>query len=116
MKTIKTKFNKIPFKNSFGVALLTNFLMIILILALQGFLPPVVPLFYGQPQGEAQLARSIFLILPPAISFLITLANAFLSTLIKNKFLQTILLGLAVVVTVFSSVTVVKIILLVGSF
>jgi len=95
---------------------LTNLFVILMVILLQGHFPPVVPLFYGKPQGEEQLVQSILLILPPLISILIITLNTILLSFLKNKFLQKILFGLIITITVLSTITVIEIILLVGSF
>jgi hypothetical protein len=107
--------NKIPFKKTVFALIFFNLLMVALVLIAQRILPPVVPLFYGRPQGGEQLAQSLFLSLPPFISLLITLVNLAFIYLLENRFLQKVLLGLAIGVTILSTITVFKIISLVGA-
>ncbi len=114
MKSFKN-LNKIPFKNTDFTLLLINLLLIILIVFARRFLPPVVPLFYGQPQGREQLAKSTFLVIPPLIALLVVAINTSIIFFMKNKFLQKVLLGLAIMTTVLSTITIVKIIFLVGN-
>ncbi len=84
---------------------LVNILVILGVLFFQSHLPPVVPLFFGLPLGEQQLANSWALIIPPIV------ALAFLGV---NIFIKQVLLGLTLTTTALSTITVVKIILLVG--
>ena len=85
---IPKSLNKIPFKNTVLALLFANFLVIILVAFAQRFLPPVVPLFYGQPQGRQQLAKSIFLMFPPLIALSIVIVNTGILFFMKNDFLQ----------------------------
>ena len=106
---------KIPFKGIIIALLITNLLVSLLVIFLQKYLPPIIPLFYGKPRGGEQLAPSSFLLLPPGISILIILVNSLLMVFQKNEFLQKVLLGLMLGITLLSTITVIKILLLVGS-
>ena len=79
-------------------------------------LPPQVPLFYGLPETEERLASSWMLVIPSGVSFLILLANASLSLFIEDEFPKKILVAASFAVTLFSAITTLKIISLVGSF
>lgn len=79
-------------------------------------LPPQVPLFYGLPQTEEQLASAWMLVIPSALAFLMLLGNASLSLFIEGDFLKKALVGASFAVSLFSAVTTLKIIFLVGSF
>lgn len=96
------------------ICLVTNALVVTLVLIFQKNLPPVVPLFYGLPQSEAQLAPSYALSLPPLISLIIVGVNTLIGKLLKNSFLQNVLIALIIATTAFSTITVVKIFFLVG--
>lgn len=78
-------------------------------------LPPVVPLWYGRPFGEAQLTDSKFLFLPLAVSFLVAVINYIVILLSKDAFIRKMLVGTSIVVFSLSLITVLKIILLVGN-
>lgn len=97
-------------------AIIINLLVILSVLALIGFLPPQVPLFYGLPEGQDQLATSWFLILPATTSLFILVSNLLITPLIKEPFLQKTLVLAGIATAFFSTVTTVKIIFLVGSF
>src|SRR3990172_4085421 len=107
---LKRNLAAIPFQQTVFALIFFNLLLVALVLVAQETLPPVVPLFYGKPQGEEQLAQSLFLSLPPFISLLITLINLAFIYLLDNRFLQKVLLGLAIGVTILSTITVIKII------
>ncbi len=116
------KANQIPFKNYVFSAIGANLVILAVVALSLKYLPPQVPLFYGLPQSEDQLVPSWALIVPPAVSILIILANVSFSLLVfkndfaKDEFLKkTLILG-GLLVSVFSIVTTIKIILLVGSF
>ena len=102
-------------KSPLAVCVVINLLVALGVVLFQNHLPPVVPLFYGRPLGEEQLAQQIFLILPPAIASLLCVLNFLISPIFNDKFLKNMLIGLGVVATLLSSITVIKISLLVGS-
>ncbi len=77
-------------------------------------MPPLAPLFYGRPVGEAQLTNSLGLLIAPGTSFLITVLNLFLSLWTKDDFLKKLLAVSTIVISVLTAITVTKIILLVG--
>lgn len=75
-------------------------------------LPPLIPLYYSHPWGESQLAGPIFLLLLPGTSFFFTFLNLALAVnfLEKRKFLSIILSWTSVIVSLFSLITLAKII------
>ncbi|OGM03155.1 hypothetical protein A2115_01405 [Candidatus Woesebacteria bacterium GWA1_41_8] len=79
-------------------------------------LPPQVPLFYGLPETEERLAASWMLAVPSAVSFLILLGNASLSLFTEDEFSKKILAASTLAASLFSAITTLKIISLVGSF
>jgi len=96
------------------VALFINALVIGGVLFLQKNLPPMLPLFYGLPLSEAQLAPSYALSLPPLISLIIVGVNTLIGKILKDNFLQKVLLALTIASTALSTITVLKIFFLVG--
>ena len=88
---------------------------ILAVFILQTKLPPQVPLFYGAAEGETQLILSWGLVIPSTFSILVVIANSALSTFTKNEFTKKVLIFSALVVTLFSVITTIKIIFLVGS-
>lgn len=108
---------EIPFKNIILAALLTNILAIGLVFLMRkNYLPPEVPLFYGLPEGEAQLAPSINLIFPSILSLVVISLNILLISVIKDGFLKNTLSIVSLIVTFFSLITTIKIVFLVGGF
>lgn len=108
-----------PFRQTliFSIFLNLAFIAIVLLLAtlFKSILPPQVPLFYGEPEGNQQLAQSWLLILPSLISLVIIFVNYFLSLTVKEDFLKKALILSGIAATFFSAITTIKIILLVGS-
>lgn len=80
----------------------------------QSALPPVVPLFYGLPAGEEQLAQTALLAIPAVIALLLIASNFLLLRVSRDKFLQNVLLSTMVVITALSTITIAEIIFLIG--
>ena len=110
------KENKLPLQNLLIVSLVVNVLVIASVIMLKNNLPPEVPLFYGMPKGSEQLAMSNFLILPSAISMIFIFVNVGISYFTSDEFIKNILIATGVAATIFSSITTVRIIFLIGSF
>ncbi len=106
----------IPFKDFVGLAFLINIIVIALVVLIQRFLPPRIPLFYGLPEGEEQLVSSLSLIIPSLASLIIMIMNIILSYFLKNEFLKKFLIITAIGAGLFSTITTIKIVSLVGSF
>ncbi|MGA3291685.1 MAG: hypothetical protein ABSC49_00895 [Candidatus Microgenomates bacterium] len=110
-------FLKRIFSNNYFLAtVILDILTIALILVLQSFLPPVVPLLYGRPVGEGQLVPRLWLIIAPIASLAITLINIPLNLWVKDDFLKKIIAISTLVISCVTTITVIKIILLVGFF
>jgi hypothetical protein len=105
-----------PFKNYLWVGVILNLVALAFVLLVQGRLPPQVPLFYGLPQGEEQLTKPIFLVLPALISLAIISINFLSSRFIKDDFLKKVLVVVGLATAVFAGITTFRIILLVGNF
>lgn len=104
------------FKNYVYVAVALNFLSALLILILSKQIPPVVPLFYGRAVGESQLVGRLGLLIAPVASLFITILNLFLSSTTSDLFLKKVYTSASFLISVFTTITVVKIIFLVGFF
>ena len=109
-------WKKITFHNFFLASGILSILSIIGIIAVKNFLPPVVPLFFGKPSGEDQLASYWMLFLIPAVSILINAINLFINMSSKDVFVRKILAVSSFVIAFMAATTLVKIILLVGFF
>lgn len=96
--------------------LLVNLGLIAFVVFSQNYLPPVVPLLYGLPLSEEQLVPKLFLTTPAIAAMLVVAINFLLiRTAIKNSFLQKVLVSVFVLASILSSITILKIIYLVGS-
>jgi len=109
-------WKKVTFPNFFIFAAVLSLLTAVIILITKSFLPPVVPLFYGKPTGTDQLAPTLFLLVVPAISLAITAVNVFINSSAKDDFIKKFIAASSLIISVMATVTVVKIILLVGFF
>ncbi len=105
---------KLPLKGYFNASWILNFIIIIFSLLIQKRLPPQIPIFYGLPQGEAQLSSPIGILIPSVSSLIFVLLNLFLINIIKDEFIKKVLVVAGLTTAVFASITVVKIIFLVG--
>lgn len=114
-KKTPVSIQKIPFPYITGTVFLLNLGIIGYVIFAQSYLPPRVPLFYGQPRGEAQLASKIMLIVPPLLSQLILVVNTIITVRIKDEFAAKALISFTVLCSIFASISVLKIISIVGS-
>lgn len=96
---------------SIGISVLN----LIIVLAAQRFLPPVVPLYYGLAEGEQQLGASNELFIAPVLAFGIIIINYAIASFIYNEFVKQALVIIALSTSVLLLITSVKIIFLVGS-
>ncbi len=113
---ITSTWLKTPFKGFFYASLVLGFSSIVFILAFKSFLPPIVPLFYGRPFGESQLVPVLYLFFAPIVSVVITLANSGLAMLTEDSFSKKILISGAFLLSLLITITILKIIFLIGFF
>lgn len=106
----------VPLKKVLYLSFTLSILNLVTVLAIQNNLPPEVPLYYGLPEGPEQLSSSLGLTIPSIVSIIVIFLNTTLALLLKNKFLQQTLILTSFAISIFSSITVTKIILLVGNF
>jgi hypothetical protein len=104
------------FKKTVIVCLIINLLAIITVVILRKNLPPIIPLFYGLPVSEEQLTSSLGLIIPGIVSLVLIAINYFLAQSTKDEFIEKILTGLIISTTALALITVIKTIILIGSF
>jgi len=109
-------WKKLAYRNYFLAAVIINIGVFLSLVLLRNFLPPLAPLFYGRPVGEAQLTNTFGLLIAPGASLLMTALNLGLSFWIKDNFLKKLLAISAIVISVLTAITITKIILLVGFF
>lgn len=112
---IDSRFEKMPLKSLFVISIIINALFILIGLISQLILPPEIPLFYGLPKNNEQLAPSLFIVLPAATSLIITIVNAVLSINTDSSYLKKTLAFASISASLLSSIATYKIILLVGS-
>jgi hypothetical protein len=110
------QIENIPLKGLIYITLAINVLMVLSVLLLKKFLPPVVPLYYGLVKSEAQLTKQTYLIIPSLTSFTVLLTNIFFSIFSDNEYLKKTLIVGAFAVTFLSAITTLKITFLIGSF
>ena len=113
---LKTESGKLPAKRLLYMSFCVSLFNIVLVLILQRFLPPQVPLFYGEAVGESQLTTNIGLTIPGVVAFSVTVINLIISLFLESVFLKKTLILTALSVSLLSFITTIKIILLVGSF
>lgn len=106
----------VPFKKLLIFVFVLGLGTIGLVVLLQRSLPPEVPLFYGLPKTEEQIAPSLSLIIPSLAALTIIIINLLISQFIKDEYLKSVLVLVGVAGVFFATITTLKIIFLVGSF
>ncbi len=109
-------FGRIIFPYAYLTVLSVNLLGIALVFLIKAHLPSEIPLFYGRPFGQEQLAESRYLVIPLLVALAIALLNIAISIFLSSRFLTQVLLAVAITVTILAFITVFEIIFLVGSF
>jgi len=115
-RLVKIDTNKLPYKNYLFAGFGLNLVLVGLIFLLKNNLPPEIPLYYGKPQGEDQLASTMALIIPPSLALVILILNSVVAYFSKEEFIKKILVISSLVVSAFAATTIIKIALLVGNF
>ena len=115
-KKSEVNFKNIPYLKLIIITLLLNCLVILLIFFIRSHLPPQLSLLYGLPKSEDQLVKTLSLTIPNFTAGLILLLNLVISLILEEEFLHKTLIINSFIVTLLSSITVFKIIFLVGSF
>lgn len=105
-----------PLKKIVLATVLLNIFSLLFVLAVQKNLPPQIPLYYGLPEGDGQLATPFWLITPAIFSLAVFLVNILISSFWKNEFLQQTLTLTSLAIAILSAITTLKIAVLVGSF
>jgi hypothetical protein len=109
-------WKKLIYRNYFLAAAIVCFITALLILILKNNLPPLVPLLYGRPSGEAELTITAGLFIAPGVALIITFVNLLISLWVKDDFLKKILAVSSIVISALVAITIVRIIFLVGFF
>ncbi len=113
---LNPNFEKLPLTNLYIISIAISLITIVVGLISQIILPPEIPLFYGLPQTEGQLSHSIFIIIPSAISFSITIINSVLATKIHDTFIKKTFAFTSIAIAILAAITTYKILFLVSSF
>jgi len=106
----------VPFKELVIAGFSLDFIAALLIIFLRNFLPPVVPLLYGRPGGVGQLVPELYLLIAPLAAIVLTIVNLLVMNFQENLFTRKILSASAFLISLLTTITIVKIILLVGFF
>jgi len=109
-------WKKTPLRGFVVAAVILNLVSIVVFLVLKGFLPPVAPLLYGRPSGETQLLPVFGLLTAPALSLLFIAVNSVLSNFTKDIFAKKLLISATLLLSLLTTITLFKIIFLVGFF
>jgi len=112
----KSDLSSLPFKKLFFIALGINIASLGVALVAQVFLPPQVPLYYGQAETEKVIASSLALVLPALVSLTFLGINFLIGLTIKDEFLKKVLVISSFAASLFATTTIIKIVFLVGSF
>lgn len=94
---------------------ITNLIVILIGLLAKFILPPQIPIFFGFPQTEEQLASSLFIVIPPIISLFFITLNSIFAIKMESNYIKKSLAFASFAVTLLSTIAVIKIIFLVGS-
>lgn len=116
LKIDKNLLASLPFSNWVYASFIVNLVVIVFVLVVRRWLPPQVPLLYGMAEGEGQLSGSIFLTAPALAAIAVTFVNIFVSLTQKDAFIKKTLIVAGLAATFLATITVVKIVFLVGSF
>jgi len=115
IKKIKEKFEHLPLKKMYIISFVLNIFFIIIAFLAQFILPPEIPLFYGMPQNNLQIAPSYLLFLPSGISLIILIINLAISNKINDIYLKKTMAIASLLVSFLSAITIAKIIFLIAN-
>lgn len=103
------------YTKTLGTILLVQAITVAILLVRKNQISPLVPLYFGQPAGEAQVAPQMALLIPTGISFAATIIGVMISSIYTDEFLNKIILGIIIALTILSTITTFNIIALVGT-
>ncbi|HCR35570.1 hypothetical protein A2130_02530 [Candidatus Woesebacteria bacterium GWC2_33_12] len=112
---IDPRFERLPLFKLIIVTIVTNIVVILLGILSKIILPPQIPIFFGLPQTEEQLAPALFITIPPIISLIFVLINSIMAINLESSYVKKSLAFASLAVTLLSTIAVFKIIFLVGS-
>ena len=108
------KLEKIPLREFFNISWILNTLTIFFSLFFLNKLPPQIPVFYGLPQGEAQLSTSLGILIPPTVSLVFIFINLLLVSILKDELIKKTLVVTGLATSIFAVIATFKIIFLIG--
>jgi hypothetical protein len=106
----------LEWKKTLSAVFLINTATLLFIYINWSKIPPLIPLYYGNPTGVEQLGPSKGLFIPPSFVLVALITTILINKAYKDSFLETLLTLSLCVLTVLSTVTVFKILFLVGNF
>ncbi|OGM20674.1 hypothetical protein A2955_04860 [Candidatus Woesebacteria bacterium RIFCSPLOWO2_01_FULL_37_19] len=109
-------FQRTPLVKLLRLSFILSLVNIVVVLLIKNFLPPQIPLYYGLAEGQEQLSGTLGLVVPGILSLSLTSVNTIIMFFVKDNFIKQTLIISSLVVTIFATITTLKIILLVGSF
>ena len=113
INNIKQEEAKCDMKIYVGSFLL-NFLLISATILSKNSLPPEVPLFYGLPEGEKQVVKWWFLVIPSIAAISFTAINLLICKRSKDNLIKKLSTYILIPINFFSFIAIIKIIILVG--
>jgi len=109
-------WKKVSFRNYFIIAVVLSIISIAGILLIKNYLPPIIPLYYGKPTGADQLAPTLYFLIIPGVSILISGINLIINLYIKDEFVKKVLAVSSLLASIMATITIVKIVFLIGLF
>ncbi len=106
----------LQWKKTLGIVFFINVATLLFIYLNWSKIPPLVPLYYGNPTGVEQLGPAKGVFIPPSFVLVALITTILINKAYKDNFLETLLVLSLCVLTVLSTVTVFKILFLVGNF
>ena len=107
MRPYKFYWNKLPLGNiiyaSFGICIF----LLLMVATLQKFLPPQVPLLYGEAVGENQLVGSWGLLLAPAFALTVLFINTRAASKADDDFTKKALIVSSFFISILTLITLV---------
>lgn len=105
-----------PFKTLVVSALTINIVSVLAFIFLKRLLPPVAPLLYGRPSGAGQLLPALGLLVAPSLSICLIIINGAVANFTDDSFSKKLLVASAFMVSLLTTITVFKVIFLIGFF
>lgn len=107
--------DKLPLKNLAVFLVIANFVVLFISFLSITILPPQIPIYFGLPANEEQIAKSYFIILPSLSAILTVFINLYLSIKISSIYIKKMLIFGTFAITALSTIATLKIIFLLGS-